>query len=69
MFAFCKPAYCSLSASLLLANICRNRDVFRIHSVIRGEQEAESVRIRTPDYVVLPDTEKLNRHWRSMYVC
>ena len=40
-----------------------------IHSVIRGEQEAESVRIRTPDYVVLPDTEKLNRHWRSMYVC
>ena len=33
MFAFCKPAYCSLSASLLLANICRNRDVFRIHSL------------------------------------
>ena len=35
-----------------------------ICSIIAGEQEKEQVILRTEDYVLLPDTERVNRYWR-----
>ena len=36
-----------------------------IASIIAGEQEKEQVILRTEDFVLLPDTERVNRYWRS----
>lgn len=35
-----------------------------ITSIISGDQEKEHVVIRTDDFVLLPDTERVNRYWR-----
>jgi m7GpppX diphosphatase len=35
-----------------------------IASIIAGEQEKEQVVVRTGDFVLLPDTERVNRYWR-----
>lgn len=35
-----------------------------IVSIIAGEQEKEQVVLRTDDFVLLPDTERVNRYWR-----
>jgi m7GpppX diphosphatase len=35
-----------------------------IVSVIRGEQEREEVKLQNEDYLLLPDTERVNRYWR-----
>ena len=36
-----------------------------ITSIIAGDQEREQVIIRTEDFVMLPDTERVNRYWRT----
>jgi m7GpppX diphosphatase len=35
-----------------------------ITSIIAGEQEREQVVMRTEEFVLLPDTERVNRYWR-----
>ncbi len=35
-----------------------------ITSIINGSQEQDEVILRTDDYVLLPDTERVNRYWR-----
>lgn len=35
-----------------------------IASIIAGEQERDQVILRTDDFVLLPDTERVNRYWR-----
>jgi m7GpppX diphosphatase len=34
-----------------------------IHRIIDGEQEVEHVRLRDSDFILLPDTERVNRYW------
>lgn len=36
-----------------------------IGHIIDGRQESSEVVLRTQDYVLLPDTERVNRYWRS----
>jgi m7GpppX diphosphatase len=36
-----------------------------ITSIIAGDQEREQVIIRTEEFVLLPDTERVNRYWRT----
>lgn len=36
-----------------------------IANIIDGKQETEEVIHRTEDYVLLPDTERVNRYWRT----
>jgi m7GpppX diphosphatase len=36
-----------------------------IASIIAGEQEKDQVILRTEEFVLLPDTERVNRYWRS----
>jgi m7GpppX diphosphatase len=36
-----------------------------IASIIAGEQEREQVVLRTDEFVLLPDTERVNRYWRA----
>ncbi len=36
-----------------------------IASIIAGEQEREHVVLRTDEFVLLPDTERVNRYWRK----
>ena len=36
-----------------------------IFSVIAGEQERDQVVLRTDEFVLLPDTERVNRYWRA----
>jgi m7GpppX diphosphatase len=36
-----------------------------INSIIAGDQEREQVIIRTEEFVLLPDTERVNRYWRT----
>jgi m7GpppX diphosphatase len=36
-----------------------------ILSIIDGKQEVDEVVCRTPDFVLLPDTERVNRYWRA----
>ena len=33
--------------------------------IIEGSQEKDEVVLRTDDFVLLPDTERVNRYWRS----
>ena len=35
-----------------------------IHSIIDGNQERDEVILRTDEFVLLPDTERVNRYWR-----
>jgi len=35
-----------------------------IHSIIDGKQERDEVILRTDEFVLLPDTERVNRYWR-----
>lgn len=35
-----------------------------INNIISGDQESDQVILRTEDYVLLPDTERVNRYWR-----
>lgn len=37
-----------------------------IVSVIQGEQEKEEVKLKTEEYMLLPDTERINRYWRIL---
>ena len=37
-----------------------------IVDVINGCQESECVKLRTIDFMLLPDTERVNRYWRIM---
>ena len=37
-----------------------------IVDVINGCQETECVKLRTIDFLLLPDTERVNRYWRIM---
>lgn len=36
-----------------------------IANIIDGKQETDEVIHRTDDYVLLPDTERVNRYWRA----
>jgi m7GpppX diphosphatase len=36
-----------------------------ITSIIAGDQEREQVIVRTEEFVLLPDTERVNRYWRT----
>ena len=36
-----------------------------ITNIIAGDQESEQVILRTDQYVLLPDTERVNRYWRT----
>jgi m7GpppX diphosphatase len=36
-----------------------------VRSVIAGEQEKDQVILRTGEFIILPDTERANRHWRN----
>lgn len=36
-----------------------------IHNILAGTQEKEQVILQTPDYILLPDTERVNRYWRT----
>jgi m7GpppX diphosphatase len=36
-----------------------------IANIIDGKQEVDEVVCRTPDFVLLPDTERVNRYWRA----
>lgn len=36
-----------------------------ITSIISGDQEKDQVILRTDDFVLLPDTERVNRYWRT----
>ena len=36
-----------------------------IANIIAGDQEKEQVILRTEEFVLLPDTERVNRYWRS----
>ena len=36
-----------------------------IASIIAGEQEKDQVVLRTDDFVLLPDTERVNKYWRT----
>lgn len=35
-----------------------------IAEIIDGNQEQDKIILRTPDFVLLPDTERVNRYWR-----
>lgn len=37
-----------------------------IGCVLDGTQESEDIRLNTEEYLLLPDTEKVNRYWRIM---
>lgn len=36
-----------------------------IHHILAGTQEKEQVILDNPDFVLLPDTERVNRYWRA----
>jgi hypothetical protein len=36
-----------------------------IANIIAGEQESDQVILRTDEFVLLPDTERVNRYWRN----
>ena len=36
-----------------------------IANIIAGEQESDQVIVRTDEFVLLPDTERVNRYWRN----
>jgi m7GpppX diphosphatase len=40
-----------------------------ISHIIDGKQEADEVVCRTPAFVLLPDTERVNRYWRIISNC
>jgi m7GpppX diphosphatase len=37
-----------------------------VMDVINGGQESECVKLRTIDFLLLPDTERVNRYWRAV---
>lgn len=40
-----------------------------IHNIIAGTQEQDQVILRNSQYILLPDTERVNRYWRAPVSC
>lgn len=56
--------YASASVSGFIEQEVRRPSKQWIASIIAGEQEKEQVIMRTDEFVLLPDTERVNRYWR-----
>jgi hypothetical protein len=56
--------YCKPSVSEFIEQEVKRPSKQWITSIIAGEQESDQVILRTDEYVLLPDTERVNRYWR-----
>jgi hypothetical protein len=56
--------YCRSSVSEFIEQEVKRPSKQWISSIIAGNQESDQVILRTDEYVLLPDTERVNRYWR-----
>jgi hypothetical protein len=59
------PMHARNSVSSFIDQEVRRPSKQWIASIIAGEQEKDQVILRTGEFVLLPDTERVNRYWRN----